>query len=570
MITQDAPGSAGQKIETYTFPGPVIMPLRNIIFPFMAISMLITNASSQTLYLDMSDVPTFQTAKIIVPPNNVYHVHGWFDNHLFLNASGNLTATEFITLQVCDHMTTLPMASLAATFIPSSSTAGDVAPNPTTGSDISFQMVFNPSTALWERQRVASGDSLATTGVSASGNVVFNANTGVWERERVASTDNLPATGLLASGSMVYNPISGQWDRNREASADGIGVTGIPASGGMAWNGSGWSRIRTAADGLTATGLPAVSTSIFDQSTTLYNVQRSSSQDGVSSIGLAASGVMVFDQAGGLWSRLSSPQSDALGTFGKPGVLPMVFNSVSGLWNRVKEPTTDAMAITGFAGVGPMVFDNTFGWSRFRSPVADGQGAPGYAGVQPLLYSVLANTSDRARMASAVAQPLNGMQCIIPYVFDGSVAGGPAYIWRGASAPNTAVSNGSGVAQVVEPGHWLLRGLDGGGTSPASITRGAVAGTRHVLRTISACYLCQTASAVGTLGLFVVRDGATGAGTILWEAYLQVSPLAGSRDRLELSGLSIVGSVNTPMTVEFTAMTLGFQQSISATGYEAV
>jgi hypothetical protein len=186
-----------------------------------------------------------------------------------------------------------------------------------------------------------------------------------------------------------------------------------------------------------------------------------------------------------------------------------------------------------------------------------------------MVYNALAGTYDRLIRAHSALQSLSGMQAMQPYLSDGN-AGGPEAIWRGASAPNVATADGRGVAQVVEPGHWTLRGIDGGGTSPASQTRAAVAGTRHILRTISARFFTPTVLAGGSsVTVLVVRDGASGVGAILWQSYFVIATAAASEDRLDLSGLSLVGSVNTAMTVEFTVLATGTQQSLSATGYEA-
>lgn len=86
----------------------------------------------------------------------------------------------------------------------------------------------------------------------------------------------------------------------------------------------------------------------------------------------------------------------------------------------------------------------------------------------------------------------------------------------------------------------------------ATTTRaaGGAAG-RHVCTGIIA-NLFNTTAALGNAH-FVLRDGATGAGTILAEFDLVVPAVAGSLAVLALTDLNIEGSLNTALTLETTA-----------------
>jgi hypothetical protein len=64
-----------------------------------------------------------------------------------------------------------------------------------------------------------------------------------------------------------------------------------------------------------------------------------------------------------------------------------------------------------------------------------------------------------------------------------------------------------------------------------------------------------------------LRDGASGAGTILWSMTL-LKQIGDAPTVLAFSGLSIVGSVNTAMTLEFSAAGVAASlQSVSLTGF---
>lgn len=103
----------------------------------------------------------------------------------------------------------------------------------------------------------------------------------------------------------------------------------------------------------------------------------------------------------------------------------------------------------------------------------------------------------------------------------------------------------------------------------AQATASKAAGTgsvRHVCTSISAVI-----ATVGTLQGPIqinLRDGASGAGTILWSQTVQL-PVNGLAV-IQLSGLNIVGSAATAMTLETSAApVVGATASVSMTGHDA-
>jgi hypothetical protein len=105
--------------------------------------------------------------------------------------------------------------------------------------------------------------------------------------------------------------------------------------------------------------------------------------------------------------------------------------------------------------------------------------------------------------------------------------------------------------------NWAITHTPAAATQ-ATITRAAAGvGIRHVATAITATFATVTADTSGNV-LVNLRDGATGAGTILWSARLVIdtnvatvagSPLAG----IAITGLAIPGTANTAMTLEFAA-----------------
>lgn len=145
--------------------------------------------------------------------------------------------------------------------------------------------------------------------------------------------------------------------------------------------------------------------------------------------------------------------------------------------------------------------------------------------------------------------------------------------WNGAtwdrlktlSAANLAAFLGVGGLIAAGPGEWAIQNTPAAATQ-ATITRAAGgAGVRHVCRSVTCSILATAAQGQIILNL---RDGATGAGTILWSA--QFSLGAASSDRIALSGLNIVGSANTAMTLEVAAAPAATNfASVALTGYDA-
>lgn len=120
------------------------------------------------------------------------------------------------------------------------------------------------------------------------------------------------------------------------------------------------------------------------------------------------------------------------------------------------------------------------------------------------------------------------------------------------------------------PGEWSINHTPAADTQ-ATITRAAgAAGVRHVCRSISAT-LIGLAAAAETTVLINLRDGATGAGTILWSTRLLVTGTTGSETGITLSNLNIVGSAATAMTLEFAAAGgANTFESVALSGYDSI
>lgn len=165
---------------------------------------------------------------------------------------------------------------------------------------------------------------------------------------------------------------------------------------------------------------------------------------------------------------------------------------------------------------------------------------------------------------------------VLPFLTSAAAAGGtgvtilgqPVTVLPANVASATALSTQpvSNVQLVTAPGEWTLTNAPAVSTVASATRAAGAAGVRHVLKSIQASLQAVVAQAVPVVA--VVRDGASGSGTILWQDRL-IAP-AGFNGVISVDGLNIVGTAATAMTVEFTAAPVATNfETISATGYDA-
>ena len=105
----------------------------------------------------------------------------------------------------------------------------------------------------------------------------------------------------------------------------------------------------------------------------------------------------------------------------------------------------------------------------------------------------------------------------------------------------------------------------------ATASRAAAGATlRHICTAISITVVGNTAAPAAQVLTFNLRDGATGAGTILASWTVGVEAVAGKTVPINLSGLAIPGSLNTAMTLEGSAAPgANTLESVTLAGYDS-
>lgn len=155
------------------------------------------------------------------------------------------------------------------------------------------------------------------------------------------------------------------------------------------------------------------------------------------------------------------------------------------------------------------------------------------------------------------------------FKLDGGTAGSSAPL-ENATAANLATVVGTKALMVGGIGQWAKTHAPAVNTA-ATISKAAVALTYHVCQWLTITLANDSTGSVQTVLTFNLRDGATGAGTILASFTLALPATAGECRTMTLGGLNLIGTVNTAMTLE-TASAPGTHTAASVAfgGFSAV
>lgn len=138
-----------------------------------------------------------------------------------------------------------------------------------------------------------------------------------------------------------------------------------------------------------------------------------------------------------------------------------------------------------------------------------------------------------------------------------------------ATFQNQSAAQKTAPAQVTIPGTWSITDTPAANTQ-ATVSKPAEELCIHVCTAITATLVAPAGSVSDTVQLNL-RDGATGTGTILKSFTLQVGgadSISADRAIIQLSGLQVVGSNETDMTLEFSAAGgTNVLESVSLEGY---
>lgn len=183
------------------------------------------------------------------------------------------------------------------------------------------------------------------------------------------------------------------------------------------------------------------------------------------------------------------------------------------------------------------------------------------ASAGPGLFGSLTVAPDNADGVAVSATPTDLLTISRMTIFNGAT-------WdrlRAISAAVLSAFSSVGGLLVSTPGQWAAFQTPAAATQ-ATCNRVAAAGVSHVCNSIAATI---NGTAAQPALILVLRDGATGAGAIIWS--LRLGPVViGDSKEFFLSGLNIVGTAGNAMCLEFTTAPAATNfESVAMTGFDA-
>lgn len=249
----------------------------------------------------------------------------------------------------------------------------------------------------------------------------------------------------------------------------------------------------------------------------------------------------------------------------------------STLWNNVKDAAAGDSLSSGILAESLYLFngatfdrvrgDTTNGMdvdvTRISGSItpADAYANPTTANQQWSLNGAFNGTTwDRIRTATADALASTGIQTGNPSLFNGTTFDRQDSI----SNTNNTATTSLGVAYSTQLSTWSVTDADAGATQSTASKASGGGTVRHVATSITACRGDTVAAVPAQINL---RDGATGAGTIIRSWVIGVSVI-NEATCVDLSGLNMTGSAATAMTLEFAAAGSATSLStVTLTGY---
>jgi hypothetical protein len=391
---------------------------------------------------------------------------------------------------------------------------------------------------------LADTTAVPTTGLFGAMPFVYDRAVGDYNRADAGSDDALSGDNLPAFASMTFDTAAGDWNRTQEASADSLASLGIPAMGPLAYDraANDWNRIDAAADdSLVGDNLQGTVALIRDTTAGNFNRPIAGDADGADETTIPLTMIGVYDRAAGDVNRADAAADNGLDGDNLLATGGMVYDAGEDDWSRIVQPSN-----TG-SGIGPE------GLLAFVAHVFDGVG-----NFDPVGSASNVGDANSASNAAAVSgRAFNGND------FDRL---------RSADLTNMEVSttltsrNSIGALQMERGSRWGVSVTASVGAASVT-TIAAESGVRHIADCVSFSAGSTSAPAL-TLLTVNLRDGATGAGSIIWSQTVVVPNSTGQNvEPFGLCGLGLVGTTNTAMTLEFSAGLANLFQSTSLTGY---
>jgi len=247
------------------------------------------------------------------------------------------------------------------------------------------------------------------------------------------------------------------------------------------------------------------------------------------------------------------------------------------VWNNVIDAAKGDGQSSGILGQSPYLFNGaTFDRQKGTSGSANvnivGTTTPADAFANPTTTTSIwslngvfnGTTWDRQRTATADALASTGVMAGNASLFNGSTFDRQ----DGVSNTNNTATTTIGVGYSTPLTTWFtVPNTTSAAATAATISKASGGGSvRHVVTGVTMCFQDSVANTVARL--VNLRDGATGAGTIIKSWYLSNGGVAGGAQCQSETGLNITGSAATAMTLEFAAAPAATaSETVSFEGY---
>jgi hypothetical protein len=157
-----------------------------------------------------------------------------------------------------------------------------------------------------------------------------------------------------------------------------------------------------------------------------------------------------------------------------------------------------------------------------------------------------------------------------PYILARTLNDGVNSILSGSAANIGALSSVNALL-AVKPGEWAVTSAPAVNTQASASKAAGAAGVRHVCTGISVTVAADATGGTAIVGTLNLRDGATGAGTVLASWTVAHPGTIGITTVFSLGNLNVIGTAATAMTLEFAAAPgAHLYQSCNLFGYDTV
>lgn len=141
---------------------------------------------------------------------------------------------------------------------------------------------------------------------------------------------------------------------------------------------------------------------------------------------------------------------------------------------------------------------------------------------------------------------------------------------RSASATNLTTSPNVGELTYEKGARWTVASNSGAGSLGSASKAAGAAGVRHVVDCISFSASVAGSAPTATTLRFDIRDGASGAGTVIWSFAIEIPATTTFQSVIPHSvcGLNFIGSAATAMTAEYSTSIANVSEAANISGYD--